>query len=88
LLLATTYMGWILMCSHFDGVFPYPFLNKMPWPQVPGPPLINLLIQRASEAYLDVAPTLFHFNSNVNFNFIFKLKMQAHVSGDFLLSVG
>lgn len=33
LLLATTYMGWILMCSHFNGVFPYPFLNKMPWPQ-------------------------------------------------------
>lgn len=25
---------WILLCSHFNGAFPYPFLNAMPWPQV------------------------------------------------------
>ena len=28
------YVVWILVCSHFNGVFPYPFLNKLPWPQV------------------------------------------------------
>ena len=28
------YVCWILVCSHFNGVFPYPFLNKLPWPQV------------------------------------------------------
>lgn len=33
LFLATFYLGWIVTCSHFNGVFPYPFLNRMPWPQ-------------------------------------------------------
>lgn len=33
LFLASFYMGWILTCNHINGVFPYPFLNKMPWPQ-------------------------------------------------------
>lgn len=32
--IASFYLCWILVCSHFNGVFPYPFLNKMPWPQV------------------------------------------------------
>lgn len=31
--IASFYLCWILVCSHFNGVFPYPFLNKMPWPQ-------------------------------------------------------
>ena len=31
--IATFYLGWILLCSHFNGIFPYPFLNKLPWPQ-------------------------------------------------------
>lgn len=41
LCLASFYLVWIIVCSHFNGVFPYPFLNKMPWPQVPPllPPL-------------------------------------------------
>lgn len=34
LFLAAFYLAWIVTCSHFNGVFPYPFLNKMPWPQV------------------------------------------------------
>ena len=25
---------WILLCSYFNGAFPYPFLNALPWPQV------------------------------------------------------
>ena len=32
--IASFYLVWIVVCSHFNGVFPYPFLNKMPWPQV------------------------------------------------------
>ena len=32
--IASFYLCWILVCSHFDGIFPYPFLNKLPWPQV------------------------------------------------------
>ena len=28
------YTAWILVCSKYNGVFPYPFLNKLPWPQV------------------------------------------------------
>ena len=31
--LATFYLCWILLCSHFNGIFPYPFLNKLPWPK-------------------------------------------------------
>jgi hypothetical protein len=28
------YMGWILTCARFNqGLFPYPFLNVLPWPQ-------------------------------------------------------
>ncbi|DBB02119.1 TPA: hypothetical protein ACH3X3_011158 [Trebouxia sp. C0006] len=26
------YTVWILICSHFNGAFPYPILNKLPWP--------------------------------------------------------
>ncbi|KAK9815412.1 hypothetical protein WJX72_003239 [[Myrmecia] bisecta] len=33
MLLTSLYTSWILLCSHFNGVFPYPFLNKMAWPQ-------------------------------------------------------
>ena len=36
LVLVGTYTTWILVCSYFNGVFPYPFLNKLPWPQVEG----------------------------------------------------
>lgn len=32
--IASFYLCWILVCSHFNGIFPYPFLNKLPWPQV------------------------------------------------------
>lgn len=32
--LVLAYVVWILVCSHFNGFFPYPFLNKLPWPQV------------------------------------------------------
>jgi hypothetical protein len=28
------YVSWILVCSYFNQSFPYPFLNKLPWPQV------------------------------------------------------
>jgi len=28
------YTVWILICSHFNGAFPYPILNKLPWPAV------------------------------------------------------
>ena len=28
------YTMWILICSHFNGAFPYPILNKLPWPAV------------------------------------------------------
>ena len=31
--ITTFYLCWILVCSHFNGIFPYPFLNKLPWPQ-------------------------------------------------------
>lgn len=31
--LVLAYVVWILVCSHFNGFFPYPFLNKLPWPQ-------------------------------------------------------
>ncbi|KAK9800226.1 hypothetical protein WJX73_001145 [Symbiochloris irregularis] len=31
--LVCAYTVWILVCSHFNGVFPYPFLNKLPWPK-------------------------------------------------------
>ena len=34
LTLVTLYVSWILVCSHFNRVFPYPFLNKLPWPKV------------------------------------------------------
>ena len=30
LVLVGTYTTWILVCSYFNGVFPYPFLNKLP----------------------------------------------------------
>ena len=32
--LAVFYLHWILLCSHINGAFPYPFLNKLPQPQV------------------------------------------------------
>lgn len=32
-----TYLAWILLCSHVSGEFPYPFLNKLPYPQVRPP---------------------------------------------------
>ena len=32
--LAVFYLHWILLCSHINGGFPYPFLNKLPQPQV------------------------------------------------------
>ena len=28
------YTVWILICSHFNGAFPYPILNELPWPAV------------------------------------------------------
>ncbi len=28
------YTVWILICSHFNGAFPYPILNQLPWPAV------------------------------------------------------
>lgn len=28
------YLHWILLCSYVNGLFPYPFLNKLPQPQV------------------------------------------------------
>ena len=28
------YTIWILICSHFNGAFPYPILNQLPWPTV------------------------------------------------------
>lgn len=28
------YTVWILTCSHFNGAFPYPILNQLPWPWV------------------------------------------------------
>lgn len=28
------YTIWILICSHFNGAFPYPILNELPWPTV------------------------------------------------------
>lgn len=28
------YTCWILICSHFNGAFPYPILNQLPWPMV------------------------------------------------------
>ena len=28
------YTIWILTCSHFNGAFPYPILNELPWPTV------------------------------------------------------
>lgn len=28
------YTIWILICSHFNGAFPYPILNQLPWPAV------------------------------------------------------
>ncbi len=28
------YTLWLLISSHFNAGFPYPFLNKLPWPQV------------------------------------------------------
>ncbi len=31
--LAVFYLHWILLCSHINGAFPYPFLNKLPQPQ-------------------------------------------------------
>ena len=30
---AVFYLHWILLCSHINGSFPYPFLNKLPQPQ-------------------------------------------------------
>lgn len=33
LVLVAAYTFWILISSHFNGAFPYPFLNKLPWPQ-------------------------------------------------------
>lgn len=35
LVLVGTYTLWILISSHFNRGFPYPFLNRLPWPQVP-----------------------------------------------------
>jgi hypothetical protein len=34
LLIVLAYTLWLLVSSHFNSGFPYPFLNKMPWPQV------------------------------------------------------
>ena len=34
LLIVLAYTLWLLISSHFNAGFPYPFLNKMPWPQV------------------------------------------------------
>ena len=34
LVLVGTYTLWILISSHFNKGFPYPFLNRLPWPQV------------------------------------------------------
>ena len=31
--LVVFYLHWILLCSHINGGFPYPFLNKLPQPQ-------------------------------------------------------
>jgi hypothetical protein len=28
------YLLWIQLCSFMNGVYPYPFLNKLPQPQV------------------------------------------------------
>ena len=28
------YTVWILICSHYNGAFPYPILNQLPWPAV------------------------------------------------------
>ena len=28
------YLLWIQLCSYMNGVYPYPFLNKLPQPQV------------------------------------------------------
>ena len=40
------YLHWILLCSHVNGGFPYPFLNKLPQPQVgphpPGPLILDV----------------------------------------------
>lgn len=32
--IVTFYTCWILLCSHFNGAFPYPILNELPWPTV------------------------------------------------------
>lgn len=37
LVLVGTYTLWILISSHFNKGFPYPFLNRLPWPQVRHP---------------------------------------------------
>ncbi len=29
---AFVYLLWILLCRHFNGAFPYPFMNRMPQP--------------------------------------------------------
>ena len=34
LVLVGTYTLWILISSHFNKGFPYPFLNRLRWPQV------------------------------------------------------
>ena len=34
LVLVAFYTVWILISSYFNKGFPYPFLNKLPWPQV------------------------------------------------------
>ena len=33
IVLVLFYLHWILLCSHINGGFPYPFLNKLPQPQ-------------------------------------------------------
>lgn len=42
-----TYTCWILVCSHFNGLFPYPFLNKLPWPQVRCVTALTFVCQRS-----------------------------------------
>ena len=44
------YTVWILICSHFNGAFPYPILNELPWPAV------SILIKLLSFNDLHKAP--------------------------------
>lgn len=44
--LVAIYIVWILLSRHFNGAFPYPFLNKLPFPQASTPPqamCVNIL---------------------------------------------